>query len=97
MKNSFIFICIFEHKYLRRMSKVIFIAPKIIVGCKCAAEYPRARIVGHNELPGVTKACPCMRSLRPVGSKRPPWGADKNGARFDGAKRQGGRLQKRKN
>ena len=24
------------------------------------AEYPTARIVGHNELPGVTKACPCF-------------------------------------
>jgi N-acetyl-anhydromuramyl-L-alanine amidase AmpD len=24
------------------------------------AEYPTARIVGHNELPGVKKACPCF-------------------------------------
>ena len=24
------------------------------------AEYPNARIVGHNELPGVRKACPCF-------------------------------------
>ena len=24
------------------------------------AEYPDARIVGHNELPGVRKACPCF-------------------------------------
>ena len=49
------------------------------------------------QLAGGLRTLSCMRSLRPVGSKRPPWGADKNGARFDGAKRQGGRLQKRKN
>ena len=35
------------------------------------AEYPRARIVGHNELPGVTKACPCFSCKTEYASLQP--------------------------
>ena len=31
------------------------------------------------QLAGGLRTLSCMRSLRPVGSKRPPWGADKMG------------------
>ncbi len=38
----------------------------LLVGLK--ADYPKARIIGHNELPNVSKACPCFLASEEYGN-----------------------------